>query len=370
MNAKHVALFLFSGCIVILSLVLVRYYYRQNEQLMHQQAATLFVDMLKGEFEKKKKELDLPVFSFQQTATDTVSLSIRIKTAKGERKYKVDPEKSRRNISPYMNERFLSSVVCEKNPLLVDSLQVLWGKVIREHWIDALSSIHLLSTDLYGNTTSMVSLASCHSSFYQAVFTSYIGCRCEVEVKGVLHYSWWTVCLYQYAPFLWIIIGSILAVVLFHLFYLLTHRPPKIKVIEKEIPSDDIVEREVIREVVIEKEVIKWVKSSESKKGCSYQLHPELFFDPQKQVLLWNGEEIFLAPQSCVILKLFLDAPDYTMSDEEILKGIWGNDKAATTKRFTVAYSRLCAFLERVNCPVAFKRVGSNQYRMLFIDNQ
>lgn len=350
MNAKHVALFLFSGCIVVLSLVLVRYYYRQNEQSMHQQAESLFVDILKSEFEKKKKELDLPVFSFQQTATDTVALSIRVKTATGEREYNVDPEKSRKNISSYMNERFLSSVVCEKNPLLVDSIQARWSEAIRAHRIDAFSSVHLLATDLYGNTTSMVSLANCHPSSFQAVFTSYIGCRCEVEVKGVLHYSWWAVCLYRCAPFLWIIIGSILVVVLFHLFYLLTHRPPKIKVIEKE--------------------VIKWVKGFENKKGYSYQLRPELFFDPQKQVLLWNGKEVLLAPQSCVILKLFLDAPDYTMSDEEILKGIWGNDKTATMKRFTVTYSRLCISLGKVNCPVTFKRVGSNQYRMLFIDNQ
>ena len=30
-----------------------------------------------------------------------------------------------------------------------------------------------------------------------------------------------------------------------------------------------------------------------------------------------------LSPQQCQILKLFLDAPDYTVTDEDIIKFIW-----------------------------------------------
>lgn len=337
---------------VILSSLLSASFYQKNVAAMQAEAESLLVHTLTGEVRKKVVEANL--FCLYASHSDTVPLTIHVTTEQGVKLYKVDPEKSRKNISQNPRERSLHTLVCEESPLLADSLNKLWIDTLRARQIYASTAVRVSAATLYDQTVVSTSTGDSEFVTSSVCFVAYIGSGCEIEVTGLLKYSWWDVCLYRWSPFLWVGAGVVLALFLLYLFYRLTHRPAKIEVIKEK----------VVREVVREVPVPVCVKKPDNINLKIYQLQPGLLFDARKQVLLLNGVEKVLAPQSCVILKLFLDAPDYTLTDSEILNGLWGK-KDSTIKNFTAACVRLRKSLSEVGFEVLFKRVENNQYRMI-----
>lgn len=336
---------------VTLSFLLSTHFYQRNATAMQAQAEELFVGTLTSEVRRKVIEADLPYVFISRS--DTIPLTIRITTEQGEKVYKVDVEKSRKNISQNPRERSMHTIVCEENPLSADSLN--------KHWIDTLRALNI-----YANTALRVSAVTLQDKIVVSTspgyvtssphFVSYIGNRCEIEVSGLFAYSWWAVCLFDWFPFLWVAIGMLSASFLLYSFYRFTHRPAKIEVVKEE----------VIREVIKEVPVPVCIKEPDNVRMKIYRLQPNLLFDAHKQVLVWNGIEKALAPQSCVILKTFLDAPGYTLSDAELLNSVWGK-KDASIKNFTAACARLRNSLSEVGFSVLFKRVGNEQYRMIVL---
>lgn len=345
-NNKYIFLIALS---VILSFLLSAHFYQRNVTAMQAQAEELFVATLTSELHKKVVEADMPHFFI--THSDTIPLTICITTEQGKKVYKVDAVKSRKNISRNPRERSLHTIVCEENPLSADSLNRHWADTLRMQNIYARTAMRVSAVTLQDKTVVSTSPGYVVSS---PRFVSYIGNRCEIEVSGCVAYSWWAVCLFDWFPFLWSGIGVLSAFFLLCFFYRLTHRPPKIEVVKEE----------VVREVIKEVPVPVCVKKTDNVSLKIYQLQPNLLFDAHKQVLVWNGVEKALAPQSCVILKTFLDATDYTLADTEILNSVWGKQDASI-KNFTAACARLRNSLSEVGYSVLFKRVGSNQYRMI-----
>lgn len=345
-NKKYIFLIAFS---VTLSFLLSTHFYQKNVTAMQAQAEELFVATLTSELHKKVVDANLFYSSLRRS--DTIPLTICITTEQGEKVYKVDPTKSRKNISQNPVERSLHTIVCEENPLSADSLNRRWTDTLRIQNIYASTAMRVSAVTLQDKTLVSTSPGYVASS---PRFVSYIGNRCEIEVTGCLAYSWWAVCLFDWFPFLWSGVGVLSAFFLLYLFYCLTHRPPEIEVVKEE----------VIREVIKEVPVPVCVKELDNVNLKIYQLQPNLLFDAHKQVLVWNGTEKALAPQSCVILRTFLDATDYTLTDTEILHSVWGK-KDASIKTFTAACARLRNSLSEVGYSVLFKRVGSNQYRMI-----
>ncbi len=322
---------------------------------MHQQAENLLIQTVKQRLEMKSKELNLPIFSAIMDV-DTIPLTISVFTAEGKKEYQVDSLKSNRNISQSFNERTLHSIICQEEMISCDTLQRVWTQTLCAHKIYAEANIFITLTTLDGEEITSGSVAGEElPSFPTEKFLLYIGNRCEVGLVGTLDYFWWSILIYSGAVFLLILV--ILVVVVGICYYLCVGRPHSLKrkmfVVKESLCEGDLPVKELV-----------------NAKVRTYQLRPGLIFDPYKQVLLVEGKEVRLASQSCVILELFLQAPNYTLSDAELLKSIWGNDKTATMKRFTVAYSRLCKALKGVGFKVEFKRIGIDKYRMLFTDNQ
>lgn len=69
---------------------------------------------------------------------------------------------------------------------------------------------------------------------------------------------------------------------------------------------------------------------------------------------------MYLSHQSCVILNIFLDATDCTLTDAEIQSRVWEKQEV-TTKNFTSLRARFRNLLDGVDFLVLFKRVGYNQ---------
>lgn len=63
-------------------------------------------------------------------------------------------------------------------------------------------------------------------------------------------------------------------------------------------------------------------------------------FDADLRKLIFGKEEIQILPQTAILLKHFLEAPDYILKDEEIKKIFW-SDKSNNDPRLHNAISRL-----------------------------
>lgn len=313
---------------------------------MHALADTCLVGTLENELEKKQKQLDIPYY-FSGVAPDTVSLTLRITTAEGTKVFKVDAEKSKRNISRSHISRSLHSVICEESPLSPDSLNLLWNQALGVVGIETQTSVHISVTDFHER----ISYSKSQGEDYAASVSSfalvaYVGSCCEVEVCGFMSYSFWQVILFHWYPFLWILVGVIALFSISYYVYRLAIRPPKV----------------VIREVT------QFVQSTDLTASAVYQLSPGFLFDSKRQLLMMGDKEVKLAPQSCVILKLFLDAPEYTLSDNQIIESVWSGDKTADIRRFSAASSHLSSLLRKQGLFIQFKRVGSMKYRLILLE--
>lgn len=94
----------------------------------------------------------------------------------------------------------------------------------------------------------------------------------------------------------------------------------------------------------------------------------ELFLMPRIEFLIVMARKC-LCPPTVSDSKAFLDAPDYTVTDEDIIKFIWKGQSNVQINTFCSAGNKLGKRLEQAGCGVCFRRFGSDRYRMLFIDD-
>lgn len=351
-NEKYITRFSISVLIIIVCL-LCRYYYLENIKEISAQAEASFISVLKESMDKKVRESKEP-FYFTIVSPDTVPLTVSITTEDGERSFEVDPEKSKKNISQNRQERFMQSVVLEDNPLKLDSIHVLWAQKLDSNRVYAKTTITMTATKLDGSVDRSMTHNDFEKTSLNTTFNAYIGLRCEVEVIAQLSPRWWGVVLYSCLPFVLIII-TIFIIVGICSWDKIYH---KYRIINLEEDKNALLN-----------ESQSLVTETIKPKVGEYELKPGLIFSPRKQVLIYQGEVIKLPPQSCVILKLFLDAEEHTLADNAILKNIWGNCESATIERFRVACSKLCKSLQEVEYSIKFVRVSGDKYCMLIPDN-
>ena len=89
--------------------------------------------------------------------------------------------------------------------------------MLKKDHIDTESAVRVQMENLQGRIVS----SSSHDCVWDTsleVVTSYIGNRCEIEVIGLLAFSWKTILWYHWQPFGWIVIGLLLTL-LFICFY-------------------------------------------------------------------------------------------------------------------------------------------------------
>lgn len=332
---RQTLLFLLIGGIIAIFFLTGMHFYRKNLSEMRAIGETCFINTLTAELEKKQKQLNIPFSSSGVLIADTTSFFVRITSAEGTKIFRVDEKKSTRNISKNSLVRGMHSFIWEENPLSPDSLNVLWLQSLVVHKVNAATSIRISVANLDEKASYYFSNGVNYADFPSStMFVAYLGKRCEVEVCGFMHHTFIEVILHRWLPFLGL--GVVVSIFFFYVVYWLVSRfPANFK------DNPDI-----------------------------YQLCPGLLFDARLQIVLKGRKKRNIAPQSCLILKLFLDAPEHTLSYSEIITGVWKEDKSATIRRFTVASSRLCNMLEKYDCPIDFKRVGTDRYRLIFLNDK
>lgn len=355
-GAKHIA-WISIGGLIIIACLLCRYYYLENIKEISVQAEASFISVLKESMDKKVRESKEPYWC-ATIAPDTVPLTVSITSKDGMRSFKIDPLKSKKNISQNRHERLIQSVTFEKNPFKLDSINLIWAEKLDSNRISAYTTISMTTMkldELDGNVNRLMSHYEFDKTLLNMTFNAYIGLRCEVEVVAQLSPRWWSIILYRWLPFVLIIIGTIFSIIGISYRNKVNH---KYQIITLEAEKNALLDESE----ALATEIVK------AKVG-EYELKPGLIFSPKQQVLIYQGEVIKLPPQSCVILKLFLDAEEHTLADNAILKNIWGNCESATIDRFRVACSKLCKSLKEVEYSIKFVRIGGDKYCMLLLDS-
>lgn len=339
--------------ILLLSILIGRHYYLKNVDSMRAQAESAFVQVLKQEIRQKTKVLDVS-FHSSKSGLDTVPLVVHITTASGKQKYIIDAAKSEKNISQSYVERTLQSITLMKNPLIPDTLNCYWQNALYQYGIDAKTSIKISITNLSNEVSCCSSSKNATSSSSQFSYITYIGNRCEVEVIGRINYTWWMVFLYHWSPFLFLSIATILVCFLVLFVLILIKKSNNVVIVEKEVIRDKI----------------RLAKETDKVKPELYYLNDELIFDSRNQILICKDEKINLSPQLSSLLRFFLDAPDYTVTDDDLVRNIWGATHGANIQNFRSAAQRLYIIFEEVNFPIKFARVGYNKYTLILSENQ
>lgn len=348
------------GLITISLLLIGIYFYQRNEAAMCAMAEKLFVRVLEEEVQRKGKALGL-FASSSGVLTDTLPMILHITTQEGVKTYRIDPNKSKKNISRNLQERSWHSVTCEESGFSSDTLNLLWTSKLEKQFLLVKSAICVSRTNLNGRTF-FAETKRYDNSKPSLSFIAYLGDRCEVEVCGFLFYSWLTVCLFHLFPFVVMVGVAITLAILFYFLFRAKKRLLQIKTSEECLMSER--ERELQELNQYKAKFGKWVKTEEKFEAGSlmYILSAELVFDVDQRQLIFNGEISRLYPQTCILLHAFLLAPNYTLTRSEISQRLWGH-KYSAKESFRTTLCRLRKALS-IDKTVSIRNLDSDHFQL------
>ncbi len=259
--------------------------------------------------------------------------TVYITDESGKRGYCLDKEKSCKNVTSDPRLRFLHTAYLSKHPLLVDSLYEKWQLHLKQQSLPGTFALQLLVSDKDENITDCVYPDSCLHENYILAFDITAGYRCEVEAKGFFYISFFTlvgvrgfVCGFIY----WLCTVIINIVIFFR------------KGWQKNIVAPTSVH--------------------------IYYMDQDIMFDADLRKLTFGKEEIQIPPQTAILLKRFLEAPDYILKDEEIKKIFW-SDKLNNDPRLHNVISRLRRVFENVPS-IEIQRYENIGYQLLIRRNK
>ena len=399
---KRSRLFLWIFGILMQAFLISMHFYQRNMEAMYAETEYLLKEVLNEELHRRQQELNL--FYISKVTIDTIPLTIRVTTSKGVKTFTVDAKKSKKNISQSMAERFWHSAACMKSRLSTDTLNLLWNRRLKSQQIFAKTDVHITTTHL-DNTISYCKCKNCKDyCFGTHKFTFYVGNRCEIEVIAFCSYLRWAVYQYDGIPFE--VIWSVTAVLIIILcsWYLIKKYISKIRNDKKHLANDRDRERKVRIQLekdqkrleVKQKEYEKRIKDfsakgeeyeeerksmekilkeyenqiqklkelrESGKEPLLYRLSPKVTFDSYAKVLICSDQTISLTSQACQLLDAFLNASEYILTYEELLRYLW-EDGTGDMIRLRVAISRLRVALS-IDPEISIFQKDINKYQLV-----
>lgn len=230
----------------------------------------------------------------------------------GKKDFIVPYEKHIHNIERSSDWRAIRSIVLGKYPLKADSLYLVWNGLLAKTGYSGRTIVRLSVTDWWENKIDTYAGDSLYLSKSDSLVTFYLGYRCEVGVTGYFYYPWWQIySLMDKALLSALFVGCLL------LFFILEHVVRMYRrFFVKEVP------------VVVEKEVL--VIGADRIQSHIYQLETDLFFDADSGELKKADACIKLRPMSAKLLQGFLDAKDYRLTNDEIMKLLWPDGRGTS----------------------------------------
>ena len=252
--------------------------------------------------------------TFEENAPDSVTLISKY----GKKTYAIPREKFAHSLVKERKKRMLLSVLLEKYPVSVDTLNRNWDSLLLAKKIVADTYIRYSITDLQEYTTTTYSRKYRQNPQADSLTPCYMGFRCEAEVTGFVLYRWWQMIDgWQWGLLVLPWIG--LCIFMFAYRRIISFFKEKFK--EKEVVIHE-------KETIIEKEV--HVTDVRAKTINIYRFEDGTNFDPVKRILRRGDKEKKVAPQITILLKLFLLSENLCLKEDEIYKEMWKGGGAPT----------------------------------------
>ena len=252
--------------------------------------------------------------TFEENAPDSVTLISKY----GKKTYAIPREKFANSLVKERKKRMLLSVLLEKYPVSVDTLNRNWDSLLLAKKIVADTYIRYSITDLQEYTTTTYSRKYRQNPQADSLTPCYMGYRCEVEAAGFVLYRWWQMIDgWQWGLLVLPWIG--LCIFMFAYRRIISFFKEKFK--EKEVVIHE-------KETIIEKEV--HVTDVRAKTINIYRFEDGTNFDPVKRILRRGDKEKKIAPQITILLKLFLLSENLCLKEDEIYKEMWKGGGAPT----------------------------------------
>lgn len=347
-------------CILITGGYSVFLYRDAKEQLPEWKASSqeTFVQALQIEV-KKRGNIPVDVIVVNPAETHTLEepapASVILTSKYGKKTYKIPQKKFVNSLVKETRKRNLLSILLEKYPVSVDTLNQNWDSLLLAKKIVANTYIRYSITDLLERTTATYSNKYKQNQQADSLTSYYMGYRCEVEATGFVFYQWWKMLHWWQWTLLFLPWGCLCAF-LFAYEQLVSSLRKKFR--EKVFV---IQEKEVIREKVIP------VADVKTEKVEIYRLEDGTSFDPIGKFLR-NGDnkKKKLAPQTANLLELFFKAENLRLTEKDIYKKMWNGGGDAT--QLSTLIFRLRKALEDISSIIVFYD-GQGTYQLKMPDS-
>lgn len=253
-----------------------------------------------------------------QTLEEKVPDSVTLISKYGKKTYAIPREKFAHSLVKERKKRMLLSMLLEKHPVSVDTLNQNWDSLLLAKKIAANTYIRYSITDLQEYTTTTYSRKYRQNLQADSLTPCYMGFRCEAEVTGFVLYRWWQ----MIDGWQWgLLVLPWIGLCIFMFAY------------RRIVPffKEEFKEKEVViheKETIIEKEV--HVTDVRAKTIDIYRFEDGTSFDPVKRILRRGDKEKKVAPQITILLKLFLLSENLCLKEDEIYKEMWKGGGAPT----------------------------------------
>ena len=270
-----------------------------------------------------------------QTLEEKVPDSVTLTSKYGRKTYQIPREKFANSLIKERRKRILLSVLLEKHPVSVDTLNRNWDSLLLAKKIVADTYIRYSITDLQEYTTTTYSRKYRQNLRADSLTPCYMGFRCEAEVTGFVLYRWWQ----MIDGWQWgLLVLPWIGLCIFMFAY------------RRIVPffKEEFKEKEVViheKETIIEKEV--HVTDVRAKTIDIYRFEDGTDFDPIKKILRNGDKEKKIAPQTSILLKLFLTSENQCLKEDEIYEAIWGGNYSPA--RLSTLLLRLRKTLEGIS---------------------
>ena len=333
------------GVLAVLCLLGTGYYawtlydaYRKQVEEWNEVAKTTFDEALWIEVNKRAST---PFYHYSSSPGGMTTLkrripdTVRVMTATGFRKFKIERYKYDHSLTPETEKRAMTGFLLTKYPLSVDTLVIRWDSLLVDKQIVAKKRIRYIYTDedLQNDTA----FTTRKGRVTDSLTVRYLGFRCEHELVGYVSYPFWlsflSVSKWGFLLFPWCVWGLLFAIY---------------------NPLERLVQKIFVREKVVEKEV--HVADVPIEKAKVYRLPDGTVFDTFAGTLVKGEMKTSLSPQSNILLKLFVRTSNYQVTAEEIDLRLW-NGKGSK-EQFRTAMSRLRKDLKEVLSPLVIQNEG------------
>lgn len=348
MRTKNIILLTVIACIGGVAFFFAcKYTYESKLSALKEKAKGAFIKAFNQELKSRNVEVPFSFYSdskFLNVAD--VPDSVFWEDEYGKHSYRLDPQKHYMNITNNTNVRAMHSFTFGKKHLLPDSLNVIWKKYLSKSHISNKSALCISTTDGQGNTNSLSTVQSEWANPSTLMFTIYLGYACEIEVKGYIHCTVWSLIYIE------IILFLLLCIIGVYIIYKICI------VVSKKVSA-------MRQKEIVEVPIVKLVKEVNGTPIRSYVLHENIIFNAEQKKIEKNGYTKIIAAQSSHLLELFLQRKEeeYILNDSDIKKELWP-DGSGDIYRIHKAITRLRSIIHEFDVSIEITR-GVETYQLL-----